>query len=181
VPPKFLLWQQGLVVRRQLQPGDVLCRQGDAGNTAFLIKRGKLEVVAAPKTATNKSWGANPLKFPRSKAPMRFELTPADVIVGEMACLSGSPRAADVTALEATEVWEVRRNVLDRLMRLPSLRLRFEKEYRQRALDLALQDTELFKNMDSDEYGRVVDFLRERLTFVRASAGPDAFPPGRSG
>ena len=33
--PKFLLWQQGLVVRRDLQAGDVLCRQGEAGNTAF--------------------------------------------------------------------------------------------------------------------------------------------------
>ena len=33
-----LLWQQGLVVRRTLRKGDVLCRQGEAGNTAFLIK-----------------------------------------------------------------------------------------------------------------------------------------------
>ena len=45
VSPKFLLWQQGLVVRRTCRPGDVLCRQGEAGNTAFLIKRGRLEIT----------------------------------------------------------------------------------------------------------------------------------------
>src|SRR4051812_330155 len=44
VPPKFLLWQQGLVIRRRVKRGQQLCRQGDAGNTAFLIKSGKLQI-----------------------------------------------------------------------------------------------------------------------------------------
>src|SRR5438477_3625902 len=85
------------------------------------------------------------------------QLTPQDMIVGEMACLSGSPRAADVTALEDGEVWEIRRNVLDRLMRLPSQRKRFETEYRERSLDLALQNTDLFRGIEADEYRQVVD------------------------
>jgi hypothetical protein len=41
VPPKFLLWQQGLVVKRHVKKGEVLCRHGDPGNTAFVIKSGK--------------------------------------------------------------------------------------------------------------------------------------------
>ena len=45
IPPKFLLWQQGLVVRRQLRRGQAVCRKGEPGNTAFIIKSGKLEVV----------------------------------------------------------------------------------------------------------------------------------------
>src|SRR5205823_14342138 len=80
------------------------------------------------------------------------QLTPADMIFGEMACLSGSPRAANVTALEAGEVWEIRRNVLDRLMRIPSQRQRFDTEYRERSLDLALQHTDLFKGIEQEEY-----------------------------
>src|SRR5437588_6513015 len=40
VPPKFLLWQQGLAVRRRVEAGEVLCSQGEPGNKAFLIKRG---------------------------------------------------------------------------------------------------------------------------------------------
>ena len=35
VPPKFLLWQEGLVTRTKVKDGDVLCKQGDPGNTAF--------------------------------------------------------------------------------------------------------------------------------------------------
>lgn len=31
IPPKFLLWQQGLVIRRKLNAGDVLFREGDPG------------------------------------------------------------------------------------------------------------------------------------------------------
>ena len=56
VPPKFLLWQQGLVVRRQLRRGEVLCRQGEPGNTAFIIKSGKLE-VAVPLSGVQSSNG----------------------------------------------------------------------------------------------------------------------------
>ncbi len=100
------------------------------------------------------------------------------MIVGEMACLSGSPRAANVTALEEGEVWEIRRNVLDRLMRLPSQRRRFETEYRERSLDLALQDTDLFKGIEQEEYGRIVDYLRHRLAFVRVHAGQTLFEHG---
>ena len=42
IPPKFLLWQQGLVLRRRVRAGQVLCRQGDPGNTAFILRRGQI-------------------------------------------------------------------------------------------------------------------------------------------
>jgi Fe-S-cluster-containing hydrogenase component 2/CRP-like cAMP-binding protein len=88
-----------------------------------------------------------------------------------MACMSGTPRTATVTALENAEVWEVRRNVLDRLMRLPTQRQRFEAYYRARALDLVLQGSELFEGIADDEFRKIVDFVRPRLTFVRVSPG----------
>src|SRR5207244_12450540 len=100
------------------------------------------------------------------------------MLVGEMSCLSGSPRAATVTALERGEVWEIRRNVLDRLMRIPSQRQRFETEYRERSLDLALQNTDLFKGIEQDEYKRIVDYLRRRLSFVSVQAGQTLFEYG---
>ena len=95
-----------------------------------------------------------------------------------MACLNGTPRTANVTALERGEVWEIRRNVLDRLMRLPSQRQRFESEYRESSLDLALQNTDLFNGIEQDEYRRIVDYLRQRLTFVRLQAGQTLFREG---
>src|SRR5207248_411479 len=174
IPPKFLLWQQGLVIRRRIRAGQVLCRQEDPGNTAFIIRRGKFRVTVFPNVR-----GAD-ANFPWFKKPIfATELTPADLIVGEMACLSGSPRAANVTALEDGEVWEIRRNVLDRLMRLPSQRKRFEAEYRERSLDLALQNTNLFKGIEQDEYRRIVDYLRQRLSFVSVQAGQTLFEYGQ--
>lgn len=177
VPPKFLLWQQGLVVRRRVKKGEVLCHRGEAGNTAFIIKSGKLEVAVFPPAPPPKHGLASLFKKVE-KPTLRFEQTAADLIVGEMACLSGLPRTADVTALEAGEIWVIRRNVLDRLMRLPSLRQRFESIYRERALDLALQSSELFRGIGPELYKPIVEFLRPRMTFVRVSRGQTLFKQG---
>jgi Fe-S-cluster-containing hydrogenase component 2 len=177
VPPKFLLWQKGLVIRRKVKAGEVLCRQGDAGNTAFLIKSGKLEVTVYPTTTpgSERSFGG---LLQREKPLFRFELTPADMIVGEMACLSGSPRSATVRALASGEVWEVRRNVLDRLMRLPSQRDRFETAYRDRSLSHILQEADLFRGIGAEAYQNIVGYLRERLKFVRVKPGQVLFAQG---
>jgi Fe-S-cluster-containing hydrogenase component 2 len=178
VPPKFLLWQQGLVIRRQLRRGQVLCRQGEAGNTAFIIKRGKLEASVYLNTVQS-GGGLFGAVMRYSRSPLfRAELTVDDLIAGEMACLSGSPRSADVFVTEDAEVWEVRRNVLDRLMRLPSRRAKFEAGYRERSLDLVLQTSDLFKNIGKDEYRAIVDYLRQRLSFVRVSPGQVLFRQG---
>ncbi len=174
IPPKFLLWQQGLVVRRQLRAGEILCRKGEPGNTAFILKSGKLEAVV-PLSGVRSSGGF----FRLNRPPVfRAELTPEDLIVGEMACLSGSPRVADVTVLEDAEVWEVRRNVLDRLMRIPSRRAKFEAEYRNRSLNLVLQGIELFRDLAYDQYNEIVEFLRKRITFLRVTPGQVLFRQG---
>jgi Fe-S-cluster-containing hydrogenase component 2 len=163
ISPKFLLWQQGLVIRRRFKAGEVVCRQGDAGNTAFLIRRGNFEVT---------------VQQPGAKSVVRFQLTPASMIFGEMACVSGTPRNATVTAVGDAEVWEVRRNVLDRLMRLPSQRDRFESDYRERALDLVLQGADHFRGIAENEFKKIVDFLRPCLSFVRVSPGQTLFRQG---
>jgi len=179
VPPKFLLWQQGLVVRRRFKAGETLCHQGDPGNTAFLIKSGRLQVkVYPPSTKPGGGLLGAFLPVVRGKPILQVELTPANLIFGEMACLSALPRSADVVALEAGEVWELRRNVLDRLMRLPSQRRRIEVEYRQRALDLVLRSTSLFRYIPQDEYEKIVEFLRQRITFARVNPGQTLFHQG---
>ncbi|MEA3186285.1 MAG: hypothetical protein QOD99_115 [Chthoniobacter sp.] len=178
VPPKFLLWQQGLVIRRRTKKGQVLCSQGEAGNTAFIIKSGKVAATVFSMLPPKKEFLGGLLSPFANKPLFRVELTPADIIVGEMACLSGSPRSADVVALEKGEVWEVRRNVLDRLMRLPSQRRKFETAYRERSLDLALECSELFQGIERSEYRRIVNYLRQRISFVRVGPGQVLFRQG---
>ena len=175
ISPKFLLWQQGLVIRRSLSAGDTLCKQGDAGNTAYLLKRGPLEITVEPKSEKG---GMFSLLRGAKEKPGKFVVKPEAVIVGEMACMSGTPRTATVKALENGEVWEVRRNVLDRLMRLPSLKLMFENKYRKHVLDLVLRDSELFENIEEATYQKMVDLIRPKLKFVRVSAGQPIFKQG---
>ena len=179
VSPKFLLWQQGLVVRRVLRAGDVVCRQGEAGNTAFLIKSGKLKVTVAAEA--DKQLGFVRGLFystDKSKTVAEFELDPSAVILGEMACMAGTPRTATVTAATDGEVWEVRRNVLDRLMRLPILKQLFEKAYRDRSMALILRESELFNTLDKTVFDQVIEYLKPRVTFARVSPGQEIFRQG---
>lgn len=172
ISPKFLYWQQGLVVRRWLKEGETLCRQGDPGNTAFIIKKGRLQVNVYPSAAELRQGWFGKLVGPERPEPIiQVELTPANLIFGEMACLSGSPRSADVIAMESGEAWELRRNVLDRLMRLPSQKKKIESEYRKHSLDLVLRATWLFKELPPSEFKEIVNYLRDRINFARVTAG----------
>jgi CRP-like cAMP-binding protein/Fe-S-cluster-containing hydrogenase component 2 len=45
----FLHWNKGAVVRRQFKKGDIICREGEFGATAFFIEKGKVKVfIEAP-------------------------------------------------------------------------------------------------------------------------------------
>lgn len=163
IPPKFLLWQKGLVLRRNLTAGDRLCRTGEPGHSAYRIKSGELEVV------------------PIGRDPTRVGVQ--DEIVGEMACMSATPRNADISAVGDAEVWEVRRNVLDRMMRSPSLHHIFDDLYRDRALRHALQTAELFRDLPDNERKAIIEFLQvklDRLEFVRVSPGQLIYRQGDS-
>ena len=175
ISPKFLLWQQGLVVRRTLRKGDVLCRQGEAGNTAFLIKSGTFEVTAASRNDPSSNFLSKLLPFHQSKAVAKLQGSSEPVIIGEMACMTGTPRTATVTAQTRGEVWEIRRNVLDRLMRVPHLKHLFEDTYRNRVMGLTLRESELFKHLDGGAFEKIVGYLQPRISFVRVSPGRTLF------
>ncbi len=175
MPAKFLLWQRHLVLRRRLHAGEVLCRQGEPGHSAFLMRRGRLEVSVWPQGKRIDGYG-------RPVEPLvRQVRTPEiDVILGEMASLSGMPRSADISAIDDGEVWEVRRNVLDRMMRSPKQRALFERIYRDRALQTALETSDLFRGLTTTEVRECSQFLQPHLRFVRVSPGQDIFKQDES-
>jgi CRP-like cAMP-binding protein/Fe-S-cluster-containing hydrogenase component 2 len=62
VSKPFLKWNEGAVVRRTFKKGDIICREGDFGSTAFILEKGKVEIfIRSPlkhvKTRTNQSKG----------------------------------------------------------------------------------------------------------------------------
>ena len=44
VSKQFLGWNKGSIVRRQYKAGDIICREGEFGNTAFILEKGEVEV-----------------------------------------------------------------------------------------------------------------------------------------
>lgn len=71
----------------QFQPGDVICREGEAGDDFFVITRGTV-TVSGDDFGTSKTLA--------TLGPGQF--------FGELAALSGQPRQATVTAAEVLEV-----------------------------------------------------------------------------
>jgi len=56
----FLSLNKGAVVRRTFRPGDIICREGEFGSTAFYILRGKVEVYISSPIAHVKSGADKP-------------------------------------------------------------------------------------------------------------------------
>ncbi len=62
VSVQFLGWNEGAVVRKRYKRGEIICREGEHGNTAFIIEDGEVEVfIASPlkhvKTRKNRKKG----------------------------------------------------------------------------------------------------------------------------
>ena len=137
----FLIWNRNAILRRTYKKGDVVCREGEFGATAFIIENGKFDVHINPAKgrATAKhsggvlSWfrksaaaptstDARSGETPRSDSHAVLvsegdrwtaQLSREDLIFGEMACMNQYPRSATITAAsDDCQVLEILRNVL---------------------------------------------------------------------
>lgn len=205
----FMEWNKGSVARRRFQAGDIICREGDSGNTAFIIEDGTVEVsLQAPlKHVENKGkggfWGlmkkfslslgetarpeAKKARFINIDAPVALstsnpvaELTPQDVIFGEMTCMNNYPRSATVKAKTAVTLLEIRRNVLYVLQRNRRSKKILEDVYRKRSISSHLRSIPLFADqfVDKVEFDKFVDLVREKARLVRLNPGDVIFRQG---
>jgi CRP-like cAMP-binding protein/Fe-S-cluster-containing hydrogenase component 2 len=207
----FLEWNRGAVIRRSYMKGEIICREGEFGSTAFVMERGKFEVrirsplshVASVKkgllgifgrlanglTRRDEDHGANGQanRFIHVDAPVSLEygdpvaiLSPDDVIFGEMTCMSHYPRSATVTAAEDCTVLEILRNVLYMLQRNKASKRVLDDLYRRRSLETHLKSVRIFSDglNDKAEFGRFVDFLRNRVQLIRVHPGQVIFRQG---
>jgi CRP-like cAMP-binding protein/Fe-S-cluster-containing hydrogenase component 2 len=147
-------WNQSSVVRWRLKKGDVLCRLGDYGSTAFILNQGEFGFWIPKKGADGKllpGWDQG--------APA-FTSTEADLILGEMTILSLYPRTATIRALADCDVFEVRRNVLFTLQKNPQARELLDGVYRQRAINAHLRQVPLFAELTEADRQKCLDVLR---------------------
>ena len=196
----FLIWNLSAIRRRRYAKGEVVCRQGEFGATAFIIEKGTFDVRLIPSGGRavveppGDIWGwlrrskpaapaasAGSGDSPRSDSPAALKnqhgawigkLTEQDRIFGEMACLNFYPRTATVTAQsDDCLVLEILRNVLYILERSDSTKKVLEQLYRERALDTHLRKIALFANLPPKVFSLVLEFLKQRAELIRLHPG----------
>ncbi len=208
VPAKFLEWNSQSIARRLYAPGETICREGEYASTAFLILRGRVGVSiggraeqpgGALKALTRSAFGwlGGVRSQKRRREPRREsvhvdggrslslvdgrwvdEMTPADVIFGEMSCLNSYPRSATVVALEETELLEINKNVLFILQRTDASRRILDDAYRSRALARELRQLSMFQGLSPMDRERCAEMLRDRAEIVRVDKGQPIFRQG---
>jgi EAL domain-containing protein (putative c-di-GMP-specific phosphodiesterase class I) len=83
--------------KRMFKKGDVLMREGDRGNNAYIIEHGSVEILVQQEGTL-----------------MQIGTRGAGSIIGEMAMIDDKPRTATVRALEDCQVLEISRDDFSR-------------------------------------------------------------------
>jgi CRP-like cAMP-binding protein/Fe-S-cluster-containing dehydrogenase component len=191
----FLNLNRKAVVLRNFKAGEIICREGEYGSTAFYIIRGKANVhIQSPLGHVNTSGGANGffskltsyLAGPSHPRPGQRKARsipidgPVDLsgekptatlkagdLFGEMTCMNLYPRSATVVAADDCVIIEMLRNVLDIMLRNKTLKAQLDANYRKRALQDHLREVPLFASLGQE----FIDHLRDRVQLLRFNKG----------
>ena len=192
----FLELNRGAIVKRSFRKGDILCKEGDFGSTAFYILEGKARVsISSPMAHVKTKGGAQGL-FKRLTSSLVgrdsdkregetrdktipidasvdlaygnpvAELNPGD-LVGEMTCMNFYPRSATVRAETDVVAFEMLRNVLDIMMKNKTFKAQIDLNYRKRALENHLRGVPMFADLSPD----FIEHLKESVELQRYVPG----------
>ncbi|MBL8763257.1 MAG: cyclic nucleotide-binding domain-containing protein [Phycisphaerae bacterium] len=170
----------GSIVRRRFASGDVICHEGEGGNTAFVLLEGEVGVSIARRNERTKRGsflaalgsllGQKPVSAtvhhdPSTLVPidasvdLRYgdlvaTLGPGEV-VGEMSCLNLAPRSATCVAKSPVVALEMVRNIYEKLQSAPTFKARNDANYRSRALAGHLRNVPIFEGLPASAIDRL--------------------------
>lgn len=192
----FLKLNSNAIKKRTFKAGEIICRQGDYGSTAYYILSGTAEVfISGPMghvttkdtkhgifhklkaSLVNRAQQPRPDENRRAYIPIDApvdlpydnpvaELEEGDLF-GEMTCMNQYPRSATVRAKTDCVMLEMLRNVLDVLQRNKTFRSKVDQTYRKRALASQLRSIPMFSTVTPD----FIAFLRDRVELRRYGPG----------
>ena len=192
----FLDLNRGAIVKRRFRRGEVICREGDFGSTAFYIMEGKAKVSISTPIAHVKTAGGAAGFFKRLTSSLvareqdkraeetRDRTIPIDASVdlsygnpvaelgpgalfGEMTCLNFYPRSATVRAETDVVAFEMLRNVIDIMLKNKTFRAQIDQNYRRQALEDHLRGVPMFAEL-SPEF---INHLKESVELIRYAPG----------
>ncbi len=196
VSGNFLELNRNAVVERQYRAGDIICREGDFGATAFYMLEGTVDVFISTPMAHVKTEGSStgllsklrsflaPRERHQGNGESHRTSIPIDASIdlpydkrvaqlhagdlfGEMTCMSYYPRSATVRAATDCRVLEMLRNVLDIMQRNKSFREQLEVTYKQRALESHLRSVPVLSSLTPE----FIEHLKQRVELVRFLPG----------
>lgn len=149
-----------------LKAGDTLIRQGDQGDSFYIIVRGRLRAV---------------LQLTETTEQVLREMAPGESI-GEIALLTGQARTATVYALEDAEVLRLAQTTFDRLATsAPAVAKQIEQklldQIRRRQLRTALRTSHVFRLLDE----ALLRDLEAEVTWVSLVSGEKLVRQGEAG
>ena len=196
VSGNFLSLNRHAIVERHFKAGDIICREGEFGYSAFYILEGTVDVYLSTPMAhvrtqdASEGWLQKLRSFLTPRTPQSSDgdhgrtTIPIDANVdlpldkpiaqlgagelfGEMTCMSYYPRSATVRARTDCVMLEMLRNVLDIMQRNKSFREQLERTYKQRALDSHLKSVPVLASLTPEFIAR----LKERVELIRYLPG----------
>jgi len=192
----FLELNRGAIVKRRYRKGEVICREGEFGSTAFYIVEGQAQVAISTPIAHVKTQGGAKGFFKRltsvlvgreedkreeeardrtipidASVDLAYgnpvaELGPGDLF-GEMTCMNFYPRSATVRAKTDVVAFEMLRNVLDIMMKNKTFRAQLDENYRRRALETHLRGVPMFAGLSPD----FIEHLKGSVELARYAPG----------
>lgn len=192
----FLELNRGAIVKRRFHKGELICKEGDFGSTAFFILEGKARVsISSPIAHVKTQGGAQgffkrltstlaPRESDKREEEARDRTIPIDASVdlsyenpvaelgtgdlfGEMTCMNFYPRSATVRAESEVVAYEMLRNVLDIMLKNKTFRAQVDQNYRKRALENHLRGVPMFADLSMD----FIEHLKESVELVRFAPG----------
>ncbi|MBI2193869.1 MAG: cyclic nucleotide-binding domain-containing protein [Planctomycetes bacterium] len=200
----FLQRNEGAVVKRPFKKGEIICREGEFGNTAFYLLEGKVDIfISSPVQRATKKDTRSFFGIVRKMAnrltqagrdtedPERMKYIPIDATVdlhlgnptaqlgpgdlfGEMSALSFYPRSATVRASEDCVLLEMLRPVLQILQKNPAFKKEMDLKYKDRALANQLRSMPIFGSLTPE----FIDELRNKVELVKYDPGTVIFSEG---
>ncbi len=142
----FVALTRAMALRR-VGAGEIVLREGDGGTSFFVVATGRLAVSK---------------RDDRGEAVVLARLAEGDFL-GEMALLSGAPRAATVVAEEPSELLEFAAEALLGVARAhPHLAASLRRFYRQRLLANAMAVSAIFRPFAKGDRKLVMERFRAR-------------------
>lgn len=192
----FLELNRGAIVKRRFRKGEIICKEGEFGSTAFYIVEGRAQVAIATRIAHVKTQGGAQGFFKRLTSTLvgreednregeaRDKTIPIDASVdlnysspvaelgpgdlfGEMTCMNFYPRSATVRAETDVVAYEMLRNVLDIMLKNKTFRAQIDANYRRRALENHLRGVPMFAELSPD----FIEHLKGSVELQRFAPG----------